>query len=288
MTWFKTLQNLSFLLIVALFFNACVSIDKAEQLYYDDETEKAFEMAVSLLEDDDAKVRLRAIKLVRRIGKPKAGSALRKRLKDANHEVRREAIMALGQIQYQPAVDDLLDLVSAANDDDTIKALGYAFREYGTNAIDLLVERYESGAYQKDREKLTAVLIQVGPTVADSIIKTLKGKSFFENKSSFEILVQVKNPRVAVLMLPYLQDIEVREQIVEALSKLGTSAVDPTLTSLKKSLASNEIPIIEAHIVILGNLGDPRATSTLEPLSQHDDDRIRDAVDSALRKIRGF
>ena len=284
----KLLRNSLFYVIVSLFLSACVSIEKAEQLYYDEEADQAFEMAISLLEDDDPKIRLRAVKLVRKIAKPESGQALRKRLKDTNSEIRREAIMALGKIQFQPAVNDLLELVPNVNDEDTIRALGYAFREYGQNAIDLLVERYESETFQKDRAKFTAVLIKVGPTVADSIIKILKGKSFFENKENFDILVQIKNPRVATLMLPYLKDMEVREQIVEALSKIGAGAVDPTLESLQQALKSDDILLIESHVVVLGNLKDQRAISMLESLSQHQSERIRNVVDSSLRKIRGF
>ena len=284
----QKLQKFLLTTITTFLLTSCSSIEKAEQLYYDDQRDQSFEMAISFFEDDNAKIRLRAVKLVRRISKTEAGPDLRKLLKDTDRNVRREAIMALGQIQYEPASDDLLDLVSMANDDETIKALGYALREYGKNAIDTLVDRHQSNVYQKDRAKLKAVLIQVGPTVAGSIIHTLKGKSFFENKASFEILVRIKNPRVATLMLPYLHDMEVREHIVEALSQLGHSAVDPVISSLKKVSSSENIPTIEAHINILGNLKDPRASSTLEALSQHKDERIRDAVNTALRKIRGF
>ena len=45
---------------------------------------------------------------------------------------------------------------------------------------------------------------------------------------------------------------------------------------------------MEGLIKILGELKDTRGVDTLESLSQHQNERIRDAIDNALFKIRGF
>jgi len=112
---------------------------------------------------------------------------------------------------------------------------------------------------------------------------------FFENRENFDILVRVKNPRVARLMLPFLEDEEVASQVVEAIGRLGSGAVNATIEALDqmKEKESN-IPVMENIIKILGELKDPRAVESLESLSQHSSERIRDAVDRALFQIRGY
>ena len=90
-------------------------------------------------------------------------------------------------------------------------------------------------------------------------------------------------------MLPYLKNEEVAEQVIEATVKLGSSAVNATIDALNEMDSKNEdIRVREGLIKILGELKDPRAVESLEELSQHSSERIRDAVDQALFKIRGF
>ena len=93
--------------------------------------------------------------------------------------------------------------------------------------------------------------------ITPSIIKNLRGKSFFENRDSFDILQRVKNPKTARLMLPYLKDEEVSEQVIEATVKLGSSAVNATIDALNAMDEKNEdIRIREGLIKILVNLLD--------------------------------
>ena len=91
------------------------------------------------------------------------------------------------------------------------------------------------------------------------------------------------------MMLPYLNNEEVAEQVIEATVKLGSSAVNATIDALNAMDSKNEdIRVREGLIKILGELKDHRAVGSLEGLSQHSSERIRDAVDQALFKIRGF
>ena len=90
-------------------------------------------------------------------------------------------------------------------------------------------------------------------------------------------------------MLPYLEKEEVASQVVEAIGRLGSGAVNPTIEALDQMKGKEfNIPVMENIIKILGELKDPRAVGSLEPLSQHSSERIRDAVDRALFKIRGY
>ena len=61
---------LSIFLILTVVIGCSASIEKAEALHRQGEKEDALEIAISLLEDDSSKVRLRAVKLVGIIGGP--------------------------------------------------------------------------------------------------------------------------------------------------------------------------------------------------------------------------
>ena len=263
-------------------------MDKAESLYRGGDREEALEMAIPFLDEDDAKIRMRAVRLIGKIGGDKAGAALNGHVQDPDAKVQREIVVALGRMQYHPAIDNLADLVPNA-DESLARALGNSFRAYGKPGIDKLVERYDSPGETANRGAYKDVLIKVGPDIAPSIIAILKGKSFFENRENFEILQRVKNPRVARLMLPFLKNEEVAEQVIEAVGRLGSGAVDATIEALQKQKGPDVIiRVMESLIRILGELKDLRAVEVLESYSQHESERIRDAVDRALFQIRGY
>ena len=50
------------------FTSGCSSIDKAESLYREGDKQAALEMAISLMDKDEPAVRLRAVKLIGKIG----------------------------------------------------------------------------------------------------------------------------------------------------------------------------------------------------------------------------
>ena len=282
------LKNILYCFIIVFTFYGCSSIDQAESLYRQGENEKALEMALNFLNKDDSKIRLRAVRLVGKVGGEKAGSALRMRIMDPDSKVQKEVIKNLGKLKYEPAMEDLVDLVPES-DEGLTRVIGGAFANYGEPGIDMLVERYEDPSEKSNRRAFKQTLILVGPNVAPSIIKNLRGKSFFENRDSFDILQKVKNPKTARMMLPYLKNEEVAEQVIEATVKLGSSAVNAAIDALNAMDSKNEdIRVREGLIKILGELKDPRAVETLESLSQHPSERIRDAVDQALFRIRGF
>jgi len=273
-------------LLIIFVITGCASIEKAESLHRQGEKEAALEMAISLLEDDSSKVRLRAVKLIGKIGGPEAGPALHQRLGEPDDRVRREVIRNLGSVQYEPAMEDLADLVTESNAD-MVRALADAFKAYGKPGLDLIVSRYDS-SQGSDRANYKDLLIAVGPEIADSISKLLKGRSFFENRDTFDILQSVKNPRVATLMLPYLANEEIADQVMEAMRHLGRNAVEATITALQKQKKTGDLLVTERLIRILGLLKAKSGIEMLESYSQHDSERIRNAVEHSLFQIRGF
>ena len=270
-----------------LIFSGCASIEKAEALHRQGEKEDALEMAISLLDDDSVKVRLRAVKLVGKIGGEEAGPALHNRLSEKDHGVRREVIRNLGRLRYEPAIEDIADMVPDASED-MVRAIAIAFRSFGKDGIDLLVSRYDSPRQKVNRYYYRELLITIGPEISDSISKLLKGRSYYENRDTFEILRRIKNPRVATLMLPYLSDEEVADQVIEAMRHLGKNAVEATIIALQKQKKVSDLLVTERLVRILGLLKAKSGIEILEKYSQHESDRIRNAVENSLYQIRGF
>jgi len=273
-------------MLIIFVITGCASIEKAESLHRQGEKEEALEMAISFLEDDSSKVRLRAVKLIGKIGGPEAGSALHQRLGEQDDRVRRAVVRNLGSLQYEPAMEDLADMVTESSAE-MVRALADAFKAYGKPGLNLIVSRYDS-SQDSNRADYKDLLIAVGPEIAGSISKLLKGRSFFENRDTFDILRSVKNPRVATLMLPYLADEEIADQVMEAMRHLGSNAVEATITALQKQKKSGELLVTERLIRILGLLKAKSGIEMLESYSQHDSGRIRNAVEHSLFQIRGF
>ena len=228
---YRHLFFLNLLLLISVV--GCSSIEKAESLYNTGDKEAALEMSISLLEDENAAIRIRAIKLISKIGGDKGGAALLGHLQDPNDKAQREIIVTLGQMQYVPAIENLLDLIPDANES-KIRAFVTSFKSFGKPGIDQLVQRYDSPSESSNRGAYKAVLIRIGLDVAPAIISILKGKSFFENRENFDILKKVKNPRIARLMLPFLEDEEVADQVIEAVGQIGSGAVNATIDALNK------------------------------------------------------
>ena len=132
-------QHIFFIkLLFFIILNGCSSIDKAESLYKSGDKEAALEMSISLLENENSRVRIRAIKLIGKIGGDRGGSALVGHLQDPNNKVKREIIVTFGQMQYVQAIEDLLDLIPDANESIT-RALSVSFKSYEKIGIEELV-----------------------------------------------------------------------------------------------------------------------------------------------------
>ncbi len=57
----------------------------------------------------------------------------------------------LGKIQFEPAMEDLVDLVLDA-DEGLVRVLGGTFANYGKPGIDMLVQRYEDQGESSNRK----------------------------------------------------------------------------------------------------------------------------------------
>lgn len=274
---------------IMLIVGGCASLDKARSLHRQGETEKALDMARELLDDGkDVKTRLGAIDLLEQIGGDRAGDILMPVLDDEVVAVKNAAITAIGRIGYAPAAKKLLQ-IGLTSQGQTYKAAAGAIRDLGPPAIDLLVERYSESADESEKERYQSLMLEVGPSVASGIAKNLAGKSYFENRTNFELLIAFKSPAVAEWLLKEIDNNEVAENVMEGLVKLGSRAIDPVMEKLKNMTTDGDSVTVRVRLItVLGQLKARRAVNLLEELTRDNHDRVRDAADLALRRIRGF
>ncbi len=266
----------------------CASLDKARSLYNEGKDREAIKMAATFLKDGDPAVRLKAVELIGEIGSNEAGKVLMPVLDDEDAQVQIAAIKILGKMKYAKASNKLVQM-SISTDDEVFEAVAGAIRNIGDPALELLVKRYNKAGSKKEKNAYKLAMFEVGPSVAAAIAKSLKGKSYFENKDNFDLLIEFKNPMVGEWLLDELENEEVADMVVEALIKLGKNAVRPTLNRLKATARRDGyVDLKERLIKTLGELKAKSAVSLLESLSNDKNERVSNAAEFSLRKIRGF
>lgn len=283
---FNTWASLLACLTVVLFFTGCASLDKARQLSEAGQKEEALNMAAQFLDDDEPGVRLEALEIIGQIGGDRAGQLSATKLNDPDRAVQLQAIRNVGTTSYAPASGALVALTLSVRGE-SFEAVAKSVRAIGIDATGILLSSFDSSR-GNDRKAYKKMIIAVGPTMTTAVLANLGGRSYFDNRDYFDILVELRSPKVATLLLPSIEDDEVARHVVESLGQLGELALDPTLSYLKQRLGPDNAIVRERLVQVLGNLRDPRAVPTLEGLSTDDDERVRIAVDDALRRIRGF
>lgn len=272
-----------------LMFSGCASLEKAEQLNREGQTEQALDMAAKYLADEDPQVRVKAIYLIGDIDHPRSGKLIVPSLKDSDSDVRKAAIVNIGKLRYAPGAEKMVKLVPDARGE-TFDLLAKSFRQIGEPGMTALVENYDSSLGKGNQKAFRRMFQAVGADIADALIKTLAGKSAFENRDKFEILIGLKNPKVSYILVEHIDEIELGELIVEGLVKMGTMSMQPTFAELKRRMKNptEDIVGMERLVIVLGRLKDTRAIDILEQLSTHESERLRDAAGQALLRIRGF
>jgi HEAT repeat protein len=266
----------------------CASLEKARTLHNQGKDSEALKMAASYLKDGDPAVRLEAVNLVGEIGGDEAGRLLMPVMDDEEAEVKNAAIRNIGKLKYVKAASKLVEM-SIKTEGETFEEVATAIRTIGDPAIELLVKRYNSAVGASEKNAYKKAMFEVGPSVAAGIARSLKGKSFFENRANFDLLIEFKNPMVSEWLLDEIENEEVADLVVEALEKLGNNAILP-VTNRLRAMVSREgfIETKERLIKALGNLKAKQAVTLLEQMAKDKNERVSNAAEFSLKKIRGF
>ncbi len=269
----------------------CASLEKARSLHNQGKNSEALEMAAKYLDDGDPEVRLEAVELVGQIGGENAGRYLMPLLDEDDEEYiesKNEAIRTLGRLKYAKASRKLVAM-SITTEGDTFDAVAEAIDGIGSPAIDLLVKKYYKATKPSEKNAYKRAMLAVGPQVATAIAKSMKGKSYFENRANFDLLIEFKNPLVAQWLLDEIENEEVADLVVEALVKLGNKAILP-VTNRLRSLQGRDgfVDLKERLIKALGDLKAKKAVPLLEKMTEDGSERVSNAAEFSLKKIRGF
>lgn len=284
----KKTHLLIYLISFLVLLSSCASMDKAEALNREGKKDQALEMAIPYLDDSEQNVRLRAIQLVGQIGGDQAGKELLQRLFDPDRTVQVAIVKALGNVRYAEASQALVDLVPDAKGE-LSEEIAKTIRKIGEPAIQRLVQRFQR-APNDEKTAYRQMCIDVGPEVTPVLVATLKGQSAFQNRYNYEVLVALKNPRVAGLMIVSIDDEEVGELIKEGLIKLGSLSTNAVIKELKNRQMDTENQEGKIRLIqILGETNAQSAIPLLEALANTDlNENVKAEANHALRGVRGF
>lgn len=285
---YRLLNLLVFLIGSIFILTGCSSLDKARSLHNQGKDQEALKMAASYLEDDDPSVRTEAVKLIGNIGGNQAADLLMPMLDDEDRGVKTETVRQIGKNKFEKAARKLVAM-SIAENGELYEEIISAIRKIGAPANDYLVKRYNQTGSSSEKKAYKRVMLEVGPSVAAAIAKSMAGKSFFENRSNYQLLIEFQNPGVANWMLDEIENEEVADLVVEGLVKLGNKAIRPVINKLRP-LVNQEgyIDLKERLIKTLGDLKAKKAISLLEQFAKSNNERVANAAEFSLKKIRGF
>ena len=291
----KANLKLSSLLLVALAFLAMgcsKSLGDARTLESQGKLGEALTISLDHLEEDEAPVRIEALRISSRIGmkmgKPqstKAGKKTVPLLQDVNKEVQVEAIKAVGRLQYLPAAPGLLNRLPVDGPQEE-QAIASAFESMGTPAIKEVVTRLENGP---NKPAVRNLLLKIGPVIAPALVKSMGRKSAAQNKDKFAILIELQSKQVPALIVPYVDDIELADMIKKGLVQLGAASVNPIIQALQTRKGQPDKSTGNQLLMdALGDIKSKKAIPMLETMAGDSDVLIRSAAENALVKIRGF
>jgi HEAT repeat protein len=273
---------------LAIFLSGCTGINQAQKLKDEGKNREALEMAKEYLHADDPKVRIKAIDLIGSINSNQSGKLITPSLDDADLSVRDAAIKNIAYLRYEPATDKLMLMINSANEK-TFELLGTAFRKIGNVATDKLIKSFDSTTDKNKRAILVKMFKSIGSGITDLMIKSLEGKSAFENRDKFSILVALRSPKVAIIMVKYIGDESLGKLIVEGMVKLGHMSALPTIKELQKAMRENtKLETKIRLITVLGRIKDKRSVAILEKMTKDKNNQVRSMADDALLKVRGF
>jgi len=177
--------------------------------------------------------------------------------------VRRDAVLALGEIGDLQSVDVLAEALRDKNEL-VRNAAAEAFGMMGGHpkAVEFLLGSLKDGN-SAVREEAASALGKVGhETAVDPLIEALKDESFFVRQSAAVSLGKIGQSRAVDPLTEVLkdEDKDVRQATVAALGDIGDArSVEPLIETLKDESARVRYMAVEA----LDKIGDARAVAPL-------------------------
>ena len=243
---------------------------------------RAIEPLIEALEDGDVTVRRRAAKALGEIRDPRAVNYLIPLLGDPDWLVRQTAAIALEQIGDHRAADALIE---ALDDTDRVvrKVAARVLGQIGDpRAVDALIKALRDEG--KDvRQAAALALGQIGELRAvDALIEALNDRDKDVHETAAWALGKIADSRAVGPLIEALDHAyEHGNPPADALSKIGSPAVEPLIHALK----SSQWRIRHGAAYALGKIGDPRAVEPLISVLGDSEGFVRFITAHALGKI---
>ena len=255
--------------------------DSIEALLYLDVIIKIGPAAVDTLcislRDEDPWLRARSANALGAIGDHRAVGPLISALEDYEKSVPRVAAEALTRIRDTRAISPLISgLIKYENREHFRKALII----FGESAIDPLIDAIEN-AHEYIRKEAAIVLGEICTSKnVNKLISLCNSITSWGHAQN--ILLKIGLPAVDPLIDALKDDNNDRERIALLLGEIG----DPRATiPLTEILAHEDRSVRRAALRALGKIGDPRATIYLTEFLNHKDSSVRHDAFEALGKI---
>jgi HEAT repeat protein/class 3 adenylate cyclase len=254
-----------------------------------------FEHLTALLQNGDKDERQSAVITLGKIGGEYAVDAiLNALLKDVDSGVRQRAAFALGQIGGEGAVDVLIRLLKDADRDvsgQAAIALGYIGGKRAVDGLLPMLKNADSSVRRGAAFALGEMGSEMGSEIpADSLLPLLKDADSGVRQWAAEALGYIGGKRAVTALRPLLWDenSSVRSRAAEALGEIGGKhAVDALLNALLYALLKDE-PYVRGWVAIaLGMIGSEQAVGVLIPLLRDKDDKVCQYAARALGEIGG-
>jgi HEAT repeat protein len=224
---------------------------------------------------EDTTVRSAAAEALGQIGDVEAAEPLIAALKDIDKLVRLRAAQALGRIGNERAVKPL---IAALRDDDRL------MREAAAEALEHLdwqPDKSEAGADYWIVKRQWAKCAKIGAPAVEPLIAVLKDGDDNVRRGVAKALGKTGDPRAVEPLIAALKDGSVRRAAAGALAQIGTSAVEPLVSTLK----DNDRLVRKAAARALGQIGDARAIEPLTAALKDGDRLVREAAAEALDNL---
>lgn len=239
---------------------------------------EALEPLVSALSDPEADVRETAAELLGKLRQAAAIPPLENSLRDSASKVRYRSAKALEALGWQPA-NDVQQAWRHVALGEFEKAAGL-----GSAAVDPLAVALKDGLYHQ-RQAIVELLSHIGDA---RTVKLLMGALQDEDSNvrlcAIEALARMGEAEAVPAVIAALQDQDarVRAEAAEALSKFGdVQGIDPLLALLRDSQWNVRLAAVEA----LGKFRAARVVPQLVGVLQDSDHEVRESAVRTLQEI---
>lgn len=243
------------------------AVHQLQEHHREDQTVE--DLIIEATQDDDSKVRERAVQALGRIRCEKAIPLLAESLKDANPQVRKWAVWSLNRIGTEQVVDEVL------------KLLDYEGEATRRHAVDVLkdictekaVPRLTRALREDDdvgvRERIIHLLSSVkDDSVAQELVQLLWDNEQRIRRTAMDALEQMKPANIAPTLMKALDDENLEIQL-RAIELLGILRHKNAESKLIQKLDTSEPSVVFKTAEALGKMKSEKALEPLMSLLQN-------------------